>query len=143
MIGNPSATSACPPERVASTALRRGAAGLIVDRPLRDLRLPESGFVLRVEDTDAARNTEEARGEVVNVGSDEEITILGLAERVKERAGSDSPIEFIPYDEAYAEGFEDMPRRVPDVSKLLSITGFRPERSLDETIDDVLAELRG
>jgi UDP-glucose 4-epimerase len=91
----------------------------------------------------ALADTEEARGEVVNVGSDEEITILGLAERVRERAGSDSPIEFIPYDEAYAEGFEDMPRRVPDVSKLFSLTGFRPERSLDEIVDDVLGELRG
>ena len=91
----------------------------------------------------ALADRESARGEVVNVGSDEEITILGLAERVRERSGSDSPIEFIPYDQAYAEGFEDMPRRVPDVSKLLSITGFRPKLTLDELIDDVLAELRG
>jgi UDP-glucose 4-epimerase len=87
-------------------------------------------------------DTPAASGEVVNVGSDEEITILGLAERVRERAGSDSPIEFIPYDEAYAEGFEDMPRRVPDVRKLERLTGYRPATPLNETIDDVLAEFR-
>jgi UDP-glucose 4-epimerase len=89
----------------------------------------------------ALADTPEARGEVVNVGSDEEVTILELANRVKARAKSDSPIEFIPYDEAYAEGFEDMPRRVPDVKKLTALTGVRPSTSLDETIDDVLADL--
>jgi UDP-glucose 4-epimerase len=85
-------------------------------------------------------DTPTAYGEVVNVGSDEEVTILELAERVKVRARSDSKIEFIPYDTAYAEGFEDMPRRVPDVSKLEALTGYRPTTSLDEIIDDVLAD---
>jgi len=86
-------------------------------------------------------DTPAASGEVVNVGADEEITILGLAERVRERAASDSPIEFIPYDEAYAEGFEDMPRRVPDVTKLEGLTGFRPSTTLNEIIDDVLEDV--
>ena len=57
-------------------------------------------------------------------------------------ASSDSPIEFIPYDEAYAEGFEDMPRRVPDVTKLERLTGYRPSTTLNEIVDDVLAEFR-
>jgi UDP-glucose 4-epimerase len=87
-------------------------------------------------------DTPAAYGEVVNVGSDEEVTILGLAERVKERATSDSPIEFIPYDEAYAEGFEDMPRRVPDVAKLERLTDYRPRTTLNEIIDDVLEDMR-
>jgi len=85
----------------------------------------------------------DACGNVFNVGSDREVTILGLAEMVKERAASESPIEFIPYEEAYAEGFEDMPRRVPDVRKLVEYTGFRPERTLEAIIDDVLEDQRG
>ncbi len=84
----------------------------------------------------------EALGQVVNVGNQREITILDLAEMVKERAGSDSPIEFVPYAEAYGEGFEDMPRRVPDVSKLEAITGYRFSCSLEAIVDDVLADQR-
>ena len=56
-------------------------------------------------------------GQVFNIGNKEEVTILDLAERVKELAGASSPIEFIPYDKAYEAGFEDMPRRVPDLSE--------------------------
>ena len=80
-----------------------------------------------------------AIGEVVNVGNTEEITIEGLAHRVKERTGSSSPIEYVPYDQAYEPGFEDMMRRVPAVEKLEALTGFRPRTSLNEIIDRVTA----
>lgn len=78
-------------------------------------------------------------GEVVNIGTDEEVTIERLAHLVKERTGSDSPITFVPYDEAYEPGFEDMPRRVPSLEKLERITGFRPAISLVEIVDRVIA----
>ncbi|HGY91026.1 MAG TPA: NAD-dependent epimerase/dehydratase family protein [Planctomycetes bacterium] len=83
-----------------------------------------------------------AVGRVFNVGTSEEVTISALAERVKTRAASASPIVFIPYEKAYAEGFEDMPRRVPDVTRLREALGFVPETPLDEIIDDVLADQR-
>ncbi len=84
----------------------------------------------------------EAVGEVFNVGTDEEVTISELAARVRAAAGSDSEIVKIPYEEAYAEGFEDMPRRVPDVTKLERVTGFRPRTPLAQVIDDVIADQR-
>ena len=84
-------------------------------------------------------DTPRAIGEVVNVGNTEEITIEGLAQRVKERTGSASPIEYVPYDQAYEPGFEDMMRRVPCVDKLHALTGFRPATSLNEIIDRVIA----
>ena len=80
-----------------------------------------------------------AIGEVVNVGSTEEITMEDLAVRVKERTGSSSPIEYVPYDQAYEPGFEDMMRRVPSIEKLHALTGFRPQISLNEIIDGVSA----
>ncbi len=89
--------------------------------------------VLRLMDTDRAV------GEVVNVGNTEEVTIEGLAHRVLERTGSSSPIEYVPYDQAYEPGFEDMMRRVPSVEKLCALTGFRPRTSLNEIIDRVAA----
>jgi UDP-glucose 4-epimerase len=82
-------------------------------------------------------DTERSIGEVINVGNTEEITIEGLAQRVKERTGSSSPIEYVPYDQAYEPGFEDMMRRVPSVEKLLALTGFRPRTPLNEIIDRV------
>jgi UDP-glucose 4-epimerase len=82
-------------------------------------------------------DTERSIGEVVNVGNTEEISIEGLAQRVKERTGSSSPIEYVPYDEAYEPGFEDMMRRVPSVEKLHALTGFRSKTSLNEIIDRV------
>jgi UDP-glucose 4-epimerase len=88
-------------------------------------------------------DTPQAVGEVVNIGNTEEITIEGLAQRVKARTGSSSPIEYIPYDQAYEPGFEDMQRRVPSVEKLFALTGFRPHTSLDEIIDRVAAFFRG
>jgi UDP-glucose 4-epimerase len=81
----------------------------------------------------------QAVGEVVNVGSTEEITIEDLAVRVKERIGSSSPIEYVSYDQAYEAGFEDMMRRVPSVEKLYALTGFEPRISLNEIIDSVVA----
>jgi nucleoside-diphosphate-sugar epimerase len=87
-------------------------------------------------------DSERAVGEVVNIGNTEEITIEALAERVKQRTGSSSPIEFIPYDKAYEPGFEDMMRRVPCVDKLESITGFRPETPLNEIIDRVASHMK-
>lgn len=83
-----------------------------------------------------------AVGEVFNIGSGEEVTILQLAERVKEAAGSSSPIELIPYEEAYAKGFQDMPRRVPDVSKLEALTGYKPDTPLSKIIEDTIADRR-
>ncbi len=82
-------------------------------------------------------DTARSIGEVINVGNTEEITIEDLAQRVKDRTGSSSPIEYVPYDKAYEPGFEDMMRRVPSVEKLQAFTGFRPRTSLDEIIDRV------
>ena len=79
-----------------------------------------------------------AVGEVVNIGNDEEVTIEGLAHRVKQQAKSSSPIEFIPYDRAYEPGFEDMPRRVPCLAKLVQLTDFRPTTPLTTIIDRVI-----
>ena len=84
-------------------------------------------------------DTNKSIGEVVNVGNTEEITIADLAARVKQRTGSSSPIEYIPYDQAYEPGFEDMMRRVPAVEKLEGLTGFRPRTPLSEIIDRVAA----
>jgi len=86
--------------------------------------------------------TQHAVGEVVNVGNTEEVTIEGLAQLVKERTRSSSPIEFVPYDQAYEPGFEDMFRRVPSVEKLETLTGFRPRTSLVEIVDRVAAYFR-
>ena len=80
------------------------------------------------------QKTPTARGKVFNIGGTEEITILELAQRVIETLGSKSKVEFIPYSEAYAPGFDDMRRRKPVVEKLADITGFRPNTSLSEII---------
>ena len=84
-------------------------------------------------------DTPRSVGEVINVGNTEEISIEALARLVKGRTRSSSPIEFIPYDQAYEPGFEDMMRRVPSVEKLQVLTGFRPEIPLNEIIDRVTA----
>lgn len=78
-------------------------------------------------------------GEVFNIGSTEEIRIDRLAERVKSLTGSSSEIVFVPYSEAYEAGFEDMPRRVPDLTKIGQRIGYRPTRSLDQILMDVVA----
>ncbi len=87
--------------------------------------------------------TPAAYGQVYNIGTDEEISIKSLAERVIEATGSVSTIELVPYSSVYPEGFEDMNRRLPDVSKLQAAIGFRPERALTEIIGDIIAEKRG
>jgi len=80
----------------------------------------------------------DAVGQVLNIGNDhEEISILELAQRVKARTGSKSAIEMVPYDEAYEEGFEDMPRRVPDLTKIRRLLGYEPRVHLDEILDRV------
>ncbi len=81
-----------------------------------------------------------AEGGVYNVGSTEEVSILNLAERIAARIGSDSPIELVPYEQAYEAGFEDMKRRVPDTSKLQSLVGWEPTYCLDEILDETIAE---
>jgi UDP-glucose 4-epimerase len=86
--------------------------------------------------------TPAAVGQVVNIGSEHEVTILQLAEVVRELTQTDSDIVLVPYTEAYAEGFEDMQRRVPDVSKLEGMIGFRPRTSLEEIVRDVVADQR-
>jgi UDP-glucose 4-epimerase len=83
-----------------------------------------------------------AVGEVFNIGSREEVRILDLAERVKGLAGSASPIRIVPYDQAYEAGFEDMPRRVPDISKIQDLIGFEPRVKLDEIIRRVIEHVR-
>src|SRR5215471_165477 len=79
-----------------------------------------------------------AVGEVYNVGSSTEVTIVEIAERIKWLTGSDSRIVFIPYREAYEEGFEDMMRRVPDISKINRLIGYTPKISLDEILTSII-----
>ncbi len=80
-----------------------------------------------------------SEGLVVNVGSDEEVTILDLARRVLSASGSDAGLEHIPFERVYGEGFVDPRRRRPDLTLLRSLTGFQPQRTLDEAVRDVVA----
>jgi UDP-glucose 4-epimerase len=84
----------------------------------------------------------EAVGQVFNLGSQEEVTIEELARRVIRIAASASRIEYLPYEQAYEEGFEDMPRRVPDISKIHALIGFQPSMTLDGIIQSVVESLR-
>lgn len=86
--------------------------------------------------------SEDAEGQVFNVGSRSEISIDALATRVRDRVGSTSEIVHIPYDEAYETGFEDMQRRRPDTGKIDKLLGWQPSKNLDVIIDDVAADLR-
>ena len=81
-----------------------------------------------------------AIGQTFNVGSPNEISILDLARLIIARSGSTSAIELIPYDQAYESGFEDMERRVPDTAKLRAYTGWAVRRSLDEILEETIAE---
>jgi UDP-glucose 4-epimerase len=87
-------------------------------------------------------NNSSAVGEVFNVGSRQEITILDLAKLIIERTNSRSTIQLVPYDEAYSKGFEDMRRRVPNVEKLTNLTDWAPTKSLEQILDDTIAEVR-
>ncbi|MBI3760436.1 MAG: GDP-mannose 4,6-dehydratase [Chloroflexi bacterium] len=80
-----------------------------------------------------------AEGGVFNIGSTDEINILDLARRVKDKTGSPSPIVLVPYEQATAPGFEDMRRRMPDVSKIRRTIGWGPTISLDQTLDEIIA----
>lgn len=84
----------------------------------------------------------ECFGQVINLGNDEEVSIKGLAERAIQLTGSSSTIEYIPYDEVYGEGFEDMRRRVPDLKKAARLIGYKPTRTLDDIINDVAGEYK-
>jgi len=88
-------------------------------------------------------DTTESVGQVFNIGSTEEISILKLAEKVKELTQSSSEIVFVPYDDAYEEGFEDMPRRVPDTTKINQLVGFKPEMTLNGILETVISFHRG
>jgi UDP-glucose 4-epimerase len=83
-----------------------------------------------------------AIGQVINIGNTQEISIRALAERVRELSGSSSPITLVPYDEAYESGFEDMPRRVPDLTKIEGLIGYRPKYSLDDILTQVIEYFR-
>jgi UDP-glucose 4-epimerase len=83
-----------------------------------------------------------AIGQVFNVGNTGEITIRELAERVKKATSSKSEIEYVPYDQAYEAGFEDMPRRVPDISKIRTLIGYEPKVALDDIIRRVVEHTR-
>jgi UDP-glucose 4-epimerase len=87
-------------------------------------------------------NEPRAIGQVINIGNTQEITIEALAERVRTLSGSKSPIKYIPYSEAYESGFEDMPRRVPDLSRIEALIGYRPQHTLDDILTQVIDYFR-
>ncbi len=80
----------------------------------------------------------EAVGQIFNIGSTEEITIQDLAKKIQKKTGSKSEIVLIPYKQAYEEGFEDMFRRIPDISKIRDLIGFKPKTSLDEALELII-----
>jgi UDP-glucose 4-epimerase len=85
----------------------------------------------------------EAHGRVFNIGGTEEISVADLADRIVALADSDSKIRYVPYEDAYEAGFEDMQRRVPDTARAQQMIGFEPRKSLDDIIRSVIAEQRG
>jgi UDP-glucose 4-epimerase len=87
-------------------------------------------------------NEPSAIGQVINIGNNEEVTINTLAERIRELSGSRSPIMLVPYDEAYESGFEDMPRRVPDLTKVTAMIGYKPKHTLEDILVQVIDHFR-
>ena len=83
-----------------------------------------------------------AVGQVFNIGNGNEITIRELAEKVKQMTGSSSELVMVPYERAYEAGFEDMPRRVPDIGRIQALVGYRPTVDLDETLTRVIEHFR-
>jgi UDP-glucose 4-epimerase len=83
-----------------------------------------------------------AIGQVINIGNVEEVTIQKLAERVRQLSGSTSSIKLVPYDEAYESGFEDMPRRVPDLTKAAKMIGYAPKLTLEDILTQVIDYFR-
>jgi UDP-glucose 4-epimerase len=122
-----------------------------VSQALRGLTLPvhgdgsQSRCFCHVKDVVPALvellTTPKAYGKVFNIGSNEEVSIKALAEKVIKATGSKSKIRLIPYDEAYPVGFEDMQRRVPSLKRAASLIGFSPSRNLDTILDDVKEEM--
>ena len=84
-----------------------------------------------------------AIGEVFNIGNDQEVTIMALAEKVRALTGNRSSIVTVPYEQAYEAGFEDMPRRVPDLRKIQALVGYAPKSDLDQILTAVIDHLRG
>lgn len=95
-----------------------------------------------VEAIQGLAESPKAVGEVINIGSSEEVSILQLAERVRQRANSTSEIRLVPYEEAYETGFEDFRRRVPSIEKIQQMIEWMPTTTLDETIDQIIAYYR-
>ena len=87
-------------------------------------------------------DSESTCGQIYNVGSTEEVSILQLAELIIDRLQSSSKVELVPYDKAYGEGFEDMQRRVPAIDRIRETVGWQPTRTINDIIDDVAAGLR-
>ncbi len=130
------------------------AYGMVIPRLVRQALLDEpltvfgdgiqSRCFCHVEDVVRALigllERDDASGEVFNIGSSEEVTILELARRVIEHTGTSSEIQLIPYADAYASGFEDMKRRVPDTRKIQALIGWRPSRSLDSILRDATSD---
>ena len=83
-----------------------------------------------------------AIGQVINIGNVQEVTMTQLAERVRDLSGSKSIIKHIPYDEAYESGFEDMPRRVPDLTRVKGLIGYEPKHDLDDILVQVIDDFR-
>jgi len=81
-------------------------------------------------------------GTVINLGNDEEVTINALAQKAIEITGSTSEVKYIPYEEAYGDGFEDMQRRVPSLEKARRLIGYQPTRRLEDIINDVADQFR-
>jgi UDP-glucose 4-epimerase len=135
---------------------QRGSYGMVLPRFVgqaladEDLTVYGTGTQSRcfvhVSDTVRAllllAESDAATGHVFNVGSSDEVRIIDLATRVIARAHSDSRVQLVPYSEAYGEGFAELGRRKPDTTELRRMTGWAPTRSLDETIDDVIAYAR-
>mgnify|MGYP001544865362 CR=1 FL=1 len=84
----------------------------------------------------------DAIGDVFNIGAQGEISMADLALKIIEKTGSKSTVEFIPYEKAYEAGFEDMERRVPDTNKVNGLTGWSATRTLDDILDETIAEMR-
>jgi UDP-glucose 4-epimerase len=95
--------------------------------------------IARIFDTCGLVETEEAVGEIFNIGSTQEIIIKDLAEKVLQLTGSNSKIEYIPYEETYSEDEEvEMKRSVPDISKINGLIGWQPKVGLDEMLQKVI-----
>jgi UDP-glucose 4-epimerase len=84
-------------------------------------------------------DSDKSIGQVFNIGNNQQISIMDLAKKIIEITGSKSIIEKVAYEEAYPEGFEDMERRVPDISKIKSVLGWEPKINLDQIIKDIAA----